>query len=80
MMEIVHDLAYSIGIDPGWIGVLLGIILFLLGRYQGNQNGRMQGANDMILLLEENGFLKVKSRVVDPDTGTERVEYSKVDD
>lgn len=78
-MQVVHDIAYSIGINPGWIGVVLGLVLFFLGRYMGKQDGVLDGANNMIILLEENGFLKVKSRRTD-ENGNEVVEYSKVDE
>lgn len=75
----VNAFAYSLGINPGWIGVALGIILFLMGRYYGKQVGVTDGANGMITMLEDNGFLKVKSRRTDAD-GNEVVEYSKVDE
>jgi hypothetical protein len=75
----VSAFAYSLGINPGWIGVVLGIILFLMGRYYGKQVGVSDGANGMIVMLEDNGFLKVKSRRTDSD-GNEIVEYSKVDE
>ena len=69
----------TLGINPGWIGVALGIVLFLMGRYYGKQVGVTDGANGMITLLEDNGFLKVKSRRTD-ESGNEIVEYSKVDE
>jgi len=69
----------SLGINPGWIGVVLGILLFLMGRYYGKQIGVVDGANGMITMLEDNGFLKVKSRRTDED-GNEVTEYSKVDE
>ena len=75
----VNAFVYSLGINPGWIGVALGIVLFLMGRYYGKQVGVTDGANGMITLLEDNGFLKVKSRRTDED-GNEVVEYSKVDE
>jgi hypothetical protein len=75
----VNTFAYSLGINPGWIGVVLGIILFLMGRYYGKQIGVTDGANGMIVLLEDNGFLKVKSRRTD-ENGNEVVEYSKIDE
>jgi hypothetical protein len=75
----VSAFAYSLGINPGWIGVVLGIILFLMGRFYGKQVGVSDGANGMIVMLEDNGFLKVKSRRTDSD-GNEIVEYSKVDE
>ena len=75
----VNAFAYSLGINPGWIGVALGIVLFLMGRYYGKQVGVTDGANGMIVMLEDNGFLKVKSRRTDED-GNEIVEYSKVDE
>ena len=31
-MQVVHDIAYSIGINPGWIGVVLGLVLFFFRR------------------------------------------------
>jgi len=75
----VNTFAYSLGINPGWIGVVLGILLFLMGRYYGKQIGVVDGANGMITMLEDNGFLKVKSRRTDED-GNEVTEYSKVDE
>lgn len=75
----VNAFAYSLGINPGWIGVVLGILLFLMGRYYGKQVGVTDGANVMITMLEDNGFLKVKSRRTD-ENGNEVVEYSKVDE
>ena len=52
----VNAFAYSLGINPGWIGVALGIVLFLMGRYYGKQVGVTDGANGMITMLEDNGF------------------------
>ena len=75
----VNAFAYSLGINPGWIGVVLGTLLFLMGRYYGKQIGVTDGANGMIVLLEDNGFLKVKSRRTD-ENGNEVVEYSKIDE
>lgn len=75
----VNAYVYSLGINPGWIGVVLGIALFLMGRYYGKQVGVTYGANGMITMLEDNGFLKVKSRRTD-ESGNEVVEYSKVDE
>ena len=75
----VNTFAHSMGISPGWIGVTVGIILFLMGRYYGKQIGVTDGANGMIVLLEDNGFLKVKSRRTD-ENGNEIVEYSKIDE
>ena len=46
----------------------------------GRGDGVTTGAAQMITLLEDNGFLKIKSRRVDPETGEETVEYSKVDE
>jgi len=75
----VNAFAYSLGINPGWIGVVLGIILFLMGRHSGLQTGVARGGTAMIDMLEDNGFLKVKSRKTD-EAGNAIVEYSKVDE
>lgn len=69
----------TLGINPGWIGVVLGIILFLMGRHLGLQTGVTRGGTAMIDMLEDNGFLKVKSRRTD-EAGNAIVEYSKVDE
>ena len=78
-MTDVNAFAYSLGINPGWIGVVLGIILFLMGRHSGLQTGVARGGTAMIDMLEDNGFLKVKSRKTD-EAGNAIVEYSKVDE
>ena len=70
-------IASFLGINPGWVGVFLGIVLFLMGRHLGLQTGVARGGSAMIDMLEDHGFLKVKSRSMNED-GTERVEYSKV--
>ncbi|MDA9373946.1 hypothetical protein N9R43_01055 [bacterium] len=75
----MNDLALTLGIDPGWIGVALGIALFLLGRHMGIQKGVVEGSSAMIDMLDDAGFLKVKSRRTDKD-GNAVVEYSKVDE
>lgn len=75
----MNDLALTLGIDPGWIGVALGIALFLLGRHMGIQKGVVEGGSAMIDMLDDAGFLKVKSRRTDKD-GNAVVEYSKVDE
>lgn len=75
----MNDLALTLGIDPGWIGVALGIALFLLGRHMGIQKGVVEGGSAMIDMLDDAGFLKVKSRRTDED-GNAVVEYSKVDE
>ena len=75
----VNAFAYSLGINPGWIGVVLGIIFFLMGRHLGLQTGVTRGGTAMIDMLEDNGFLKVKSRRTD-EAGNAIVEYSKVDE
>lgn len=78
MMDF-NAITLSLGINPGWIGVAVGIALFLMGRYMGKREGITAGADGMIALLEDNGFLKVKSRRTDGE-GNEIVEYSKVDE
>lgn len=75
----VYAIANAIGIDVGWFGVAAGIVLVLCGRHLGRQSGIRDGANDMIVLLENNGFLKVKRKYTD-DNGNEVVEYSKIDE
>lgn len=56
------------------------IVFTCLGYFMGRGDGFISGAANMIQMLEENGFLKVKSRRTDPVTGAETVEYSKVDE
>jgi len=75
----MQTIIQSVGINPGWIGVVLGIILFLMGRHSGLQTGVSRGGTAMIDMLEDNGFLKVKSRRTD-EAGNAIVEYSKVDE
>jgi hypothetical protein len=75
----MYDLALALGINPGWIGVFLGIVLFMMGRYMGIQTGVTRGSSAMIDMLEDHGFLKVKSRRTDED-GNAIVEYAKVDE
>lgn len=75
----ISALAYSIGINPGWFGVALGIVLFIMGRWHGKQIGYSDGAEQMIFMLEENGFLKVKRKFTDDD-GNQHVEYAKYDE
>lgn len=75
----INTLAYSIGINPGWIGVVLGISLFFMGRWYGKQLGYGDGAEKMIILLEDNGFLKVKRKFTD-DNGNQHTEYAKHDE
>ena len=75
----VYAIANAIGIDAGWLGVAAGVALVLMGRHLGRQSGVRDGANEMIVLLEDNGFLKVKRKYTD-DNGNEVVEYSKIDE
>ena len=60
--------------------LITAVIFTILGYFMGRGDGHVTGASQMIQLLEENGFLKVKSRRTDPETGQETVEYSKVDE
>jgi len=75
----MQAIVQTLGINPGWIGVVLGVILFLMGRHSGLQTGVARGGTAMIDMLEDNGFLKVKSRKTD-EAGNAIVEYSKVDE
>lgn len=54
------------------------VIFTLFGFITGRQAGFSEGAEEMISVLEDNGFLKVKSRTMNED-GSERIEYAKVD-
>lgn len=56
------------------------VVFTWFGYRTGKGDGATAGAAQMITILEDNGFLKVKSRRIDPETGEETVEYSKVDE
>lgn len=75
----INAVAYSLGINPGWIGVILGFAVFFMGRWYGKQAGYTDGAEQMIILLEDNGYLKVKRKFTDGD-GNQHVEYSRHDE
>lgn len=57
--------------------LLVAVIYTVVGYHFGKRSGLNQGAEEMLYILEENDFLKVKSRTTD-EHGNERVEYSKV--
>ena len=75
----MYALSQAIGIDSGWIGVILGLIVFYIGRHMGKEIGVRNGGEAMIDLLASNGFLKVKRKYTD-ENGNEVVEYAKVDE
>lgn len=63
-----------------WFILFVAVVFTAVGYFMGRGDGVNIGAAQMIGILEDNGFLKVKSRRVDPETGAETVEYSKVDE
>lgn len=69
----------ALGINPGYIAVLFGLLLFWMGRWHGKQVGFGDGAEQMIVMLEENKFLKVKRKFVDAD-GNQHTEYARHDE
>ena len=62
-----------------WFILFVAVVFTVVGYFMGRGDGVTVGASQMITLLEDNGFLKVKSRRTD-ENGNEVVEYSKVDD
>lgn len=78
-MEIINEIFYSFGISTGWLGVILGVVLFFMGRHHGISLGARLGAEEMMFLLEENKYLRVKRRLQKED-GTEEVEYARYDE
>lgn len=70
---------FEFGIDQVFL-LVTAVVFTWVGYRMGQGDGVTTGAAQMITLLEDNGFLKVKSRRVDPETGEETVEYSKVDE
>lgn len=78
-MSIISDIFYNLGIDTGWIGVILAIVIFFMGRHIGIQYGTKIGAEEMIILLEQNKYLRVKRRFQKED-GTEEVHYARYDE
>ena len=75
----IYAISQAIGIDTGWFGVALGLIIFYIGRMMGKEVGVRNGGEAMIDLLASNGFLKVKRKYTD-ENGNEVVEYAKVDE
>jgi hypothetical protein len=75
----ISNILYELGINPGWVAVFFGIVLFLMGRHWGVQQGVAHGAEEMIIILEQNKYLRVKRRTVRED-GTEEVEYARYDE
>lgn len=67
------------GINPGYIAVLFGIILFVMGYLKGKDVGREQGAGSMVDMLHNNGYLKVKTRTFD-ENGKPVTEFAKIDE
>lgn len=59
--------------------LLVAIVFTAFGYYTGRSNGIVTGGSAMIDMLEDHGFLKVKSRRTDED-GNAITEYSKVDE
>lgn len=59
--------------------VITAIVFTAFGYRVGKSTGVTQGADGMITILEDNGFLKVKSRRTDED-GNQVTEYSKIDE
>ena len=70
---------FEFGIEQVFL-LVTAVVFTWLGYHMGRGDGVTTGAAQMITLLEDNGFLKIKSRRVDPETGEETVEYSKVDE
>ena len=62
-----------------WFILFVAVVFTAVGYFMGRGDGVATGAAQMIAILEDNGFLKVKSRRTDED-GNEVVEYSKVDE
>tara|TARA_B100000035_G_scaffold311005_1_gene319788 strand:+ start:1172 stop:1384 length:213 start_codon:yes stop_codon:yes gene_type:complete len=69
----------DLGINPGYIAVFFGLVLFYLGYVKGKEVGREQGAGGMIDMLHKNGYLKVKTRSVD-EKGNPVTEFAKIDE
>ena len=67
------------GIDPGYIAVVCGLVLFYLGYIKGKEHGMIHGAGGMVDMLTQNGYLKVKSRTFD-EKGDPVVTYMKFDE
>ena len=44
----MYALSQAIGIDSGWIGVILGLIIFYIGRHMGKEIGVRNGGEAMI--------------------------------
>tara|TARA_Y100000310_G_C20383241_1_gene669169 strand:+ start:341 stop:550 length:210 start_codon:yes stop_codon:yes gene_type:complete len=67
------------GIDPGYIAVIFGLVLFYMGYLKGKDVGNLQGASGMIDMLHQNGYLKVKSRTLD-EKGDPLITFAKIDE
>ena len=59
--------------------IITAIVFTAFGYRVGRSAGVTQGADGMITILEDNGFLKVKSRRTDED-GNQVTEYAKIDE
>ena len=67
------------GIDPGYISVFFGLVLFYMGYMKGKEVGNTQGASGMVDMLHQNGYLKVKSRTFD-ENGEPLITFAKIDE
>lgn len=75
----ISNILYELGINPGWVAVVIAVVIFFMGRHWGVQQGVAHGAEEMIIILEQNKYLRVKRRTVRED-GTEEVEYARYDE
>tara|TARA_B100000963_G_C22494776_1_gene610927 strand:+ start:813 stop:1025 length:213 start_codon:yes stop_codon:yes gene_type:complete len=69
----------DLGINPGYIAVFFGLVLFYMGYLKGKDVGREQGAGGMIDMLHHNGYLKVKGHTID-EKGNPQIEFAKIDE
>ena len=69
----------DLGINPGYIAVFFGLVLFYMGYLKGKDVGREQGAGAMIDMLHSNGYLKVKGHTID-EKGNPQIEFAKIDE
>ena len=67
------------GIDPGFIAVGCGLVLFYLGYTKGKEVGQINGAGGMVDMLTQNGYLKIKSRTFDKN-GDPIITYMRYDE
>lgn len=67
------------GIDPGYIAVICGLVLFYLGYTKGKEVGQIIGAGGMVDMLHQNGYLKVKGHTFD-EKGKPQIEFAKIDE